>query len=365
MTSVGSRGSSETRGLGEQAEPAAASLRPGPPALCLAASPGGHLTLLQALSGAFSDVRRVWITGVSSQANALRASGEEVHILAAWARDSRGLRGTGANFASAARLARLLKPRLVVTSGAGLVVPFALAARARGSQLVVIETMARVTDASLTGRILAPFARKVLVQWPEMRRAHRNASVCRPALLQPPDDGAASAGPLEDGSVEGTFVSVGTRPEPFDRLLATVDDAINTGLLPRPVRAQSGASRYLPENYTTTPWMSPQEIDAAIKDSRHVVCHGGAAIMASTVRSGRKPIVMPRMKARHEHRTQHQQQIVQRLGDEGLVVPVWDRLEAAHVEAALERPRLTPGRWSQPSLEAAVRGELESVLAGG
>jgi UDP-N-acetylglucosamine transferase subunit ALG13 len=362
MTSVGLRGQAEGRGLGGQAEATGRPPRGGPPELCLAGSPGGHLTLLQALSGAFSDVRRVWITGASSQANALQASGEEVHVLAAWARDSRGLRGTRTNFVSAARLARQLRPRLVVTSGAGLVVPFALAARALGSQLVVIETMARVTDASLTGRILAPFARKVLVQWPEMRKAHRDASVCRPALLEPQTAGSEAGADLPE---EGTFASVGTRPEPFDRLLAAVDHAVGEGLLPQPIRAQSGASRYLPENYSATPWMPPQKIDAAIRDSRYVVCHGGAAIMAATVRSGRKPIVMPRMKARHEHRTQHQQQIVQRLGDEGLVVPVWDRLEASHVEAALEQPRLTADRWSQPSLEAAVRGELEAVLAGG
>ena len=180
-------------------------------------------------------------------------------MLPAWGRDPPGLRGLGPNLRAAARAVRDARPLLVATTGAGLVVPFALMARGAGARLVLVESMARVTDASLTARILAPLAGAVVVQWPEMREVLRGARVCRPALL----DAAGGEAPGPDGARDrgqGTFVSVGTRPEPFDRLLAMVDRSVARGLLPRPVVAQSGVSRYRPRSYSTRPWMAPDEL---------------------------------------------------------------------------------------------------------
>lgn len=329
----------------------------------LAASPGGHLAELRAVRGAFADRRRVWVTGASSQADALREGGEEVHLLPAWGRDPPGVRGFPANLRTALRMVRARPVRVVVTTGAGLVVPYILAARLAGSAIVFIESMARVEDASLTGRIVAPLARVVLVQWPETGQVYHRARVCRPALLEA---GAADAA----GPGSGTFVSVGTRPEPFDRLLAMADRAVAARILPRPVVAQSGASRYRPESYGTTAWMAPPDVERAIMDARYVVCHAGAGMVAAAIAAGHRPLVLPRAREAGEHRTEHQRQLVEKLASLGAVVALEDQI-GDHERQLADAPAgagggagtgSEPASDRLPSVEEVLRAELGAVF---
>ena len=244
--------------------------------------------------------------------------------------------------------------RAVVTTGAGLVVPYVLAARLAGSAIVFVESMARVGDASLTGRIVAPLARTVLVQWPETSRVYRRARVCRPALLEAGANPAAAPG-------SGTFVSVGTRPEPFDRLLAMADRAVAAGILPRPVVAQSGASRYRPESYATTAWMAPPEVERAITDARYVVCHAGAGMVSAAIAAGRRPLVLARARAEGEHRTEHQGQLVAKLAASGAVVALGDEIGERELRLA-DAPARPEGAPPLPSLEEVLRAELAALF---
>lgn len=326
--------------------------RPRP--VLMAASPGGHIALLRAVRGAIADRRRVWVTAASSQAEALAAEGEEVRILPLWARDSRGLRGAGGNLAGAWRIAREVRPALVVTSGAGHVVPVAVACRAHGARLVFTETMARVGDASLAGRLLAPLAARTIVQWPESAGAYRGAVVCRPALLE-------RAGRAQSPRGEGTFVSVGTRPEPFDRLLEVVDRAVAAGVVPEPVLAQAGASGYRPESYATVPWLDPDAVERAIAESRYVVCHAGSAIMAAAVAAGHRPLVLAREPSRGEHRTDHQPQVLELFARRGLIVALGEEITPDDLGAADAPADEAPGSVGDerlPSVESVVRAEV-------
>lgn len=327
--------------------------------VCLAASPGGHMALLRAVAGAFEGCERTWVTGGSSQADALHSSGEDVRLLEAWARDAPGLQTARANLRGAWRVVRDARPELVVTSGAGLVVPFALLARARGARLALVETTARVTGASLSGRILAPPASAVLVQWPELAQAYRGAVVCRPALLE-----ACARSGTGAGERAGTFVSVGTRSEPFGRLLEAVDRAVVGGVLPRPVTAQTGSTPSTAEAFEASAWLSPEEVDRALARSRYVVCHAGSAIVSAAVAAGHRPLVMPRSRARGEHRTEHQRQTLDKLAAAGLVIPLGDEISAAEVSAA-EAPGSPPAGGTLPSVEEVLRAEVESLSRRG
>lgn len=322
--------------------------------LCLAASPGGHIAELQAARQAFAGYARAWVTGASAQADALREAGEQVHLLPLWGRDTDSLRGLVPNLRLSWRLVRRVRPGVVITNGAGLVAPFALMARLAGADLIVIETMARVTKLSLTGRILAPFARTLVVQWSEMRERYPRAIVCRPALLE--------QRPRDTDQHEGTLVSVGTRPEPFDRLLAMVDDAVAAGRLPPPVVAQSGASRYRPRNYSASASLAPAEIDRAMHSARYVVCHGGTGLIAAAIAAGRRPLVLARRRALGEHRTEHQHQIVEKLAGEGAIVALDEQISEREVQLADEPPPAVLAS-SVPSLASTLREHLDGALA--
>ena len=322
--------------------------------MCLAASPGGHIAELMAARGAFAGFRRVWVTGESRQADTLAAQGEDVEHLPPWGRDPPGMRGLPGNLAASTRLAREHRPAVVVTNGAGLVVPFALMARAQGSRLLVAETMARVTDLSLSAKLLAPFAAALFVQWPEAKGRRQRAVVCLPAML---------SAPAHRGGVgEGTFASVGTRPEPFDRLLEVVDRAMRAGHLPTPVTAQSGFSTYRPLSYSADQWLTPDDVEAHLGSARYVVCHAGTGMIASAIAAGHRPLVMARRRAAGEHRTEHQRQIVDRLAAAGAVVSVDEEIGAAELERA-DEPRKAPQRAHVgPPLEEALRRELVNAL---
>ena len=188
------------------------------------------------------------------QADDLERRGERVERLPEYGRSPLKVLP---NLARAFRVLRSVRPAVVVASGASLVVPFCVLARLAGARIVFIETTARVGDASLSGRVIGRLASAVLVQWAETAERYRRAVVCRPALWEQIHRGEAAG--------EGTFVAVGTRREPFDRLLEFVDDAVASGLLPGPVTAQSGHSSYAPRHYDTVAWLTPDQVEAAAR----------------------------------------------------------------------------------------------------
>lgn len=319
----------------------------------LAASAGGHLDLLRAVVPAIDPGRRaVWVTSRSSRGEALRAGREDVELVPEYGRDPRGL---AANLARAAAIIARRRPRLVVTSGAGVVVPLCLLARLAGARLVHVETMARVTSPSATGRLLSRLASRTIVQWPELADALPHATVCEPALLDSIPQGERAGG-------HGTFVAVGTHAQGFPRLLEIVGRALATGVLPRPVVAQTGPATPASSAIEALPYIAADELRRRLSSARVVVCHAGAGIIASALAAGRTPIVAPRLARLGEHVDDHQRQLAGRLADRGLVVQVGDGIGPEHVAAATRPLALpTPGR-SRPAIAEVL---IEEVARAG
>lgn len=311
----------------------------------LAGSPGGHLDLL-AVVGPQLDAPRVWVTSPGPQADDLERRGERVERLPEYGRSPLKVLP---NLARAIRVLRAVRPAVVVASGASLVVPFCLLARLAGARIVFIETTARVGDASLSGRVIGRLAGAVLVQWAETAERYRRAVVCRPALWEQIHRGEAAG--------EGTFVAVGTRREPFDRLLEFVDGAVAAGLLPGPVTAQSGHSTYAPRHYETVAWLTPDQVETAARRARFVVCHSGSGIIGAALRNGRRPLVLPRLRCNGEHVDDHQLQIAQKLEEMGLAVALDGPIEAADVRAAVA-PLPDAARDGAPSVADALRAAV-------
>ncbi len=319
--------------------------------IALAASGGGHLELLTSVDDALDGHSTVWVASPGARASALVECGRTVRELP---NPGRKFLRYGGNLRAA--VAALLKdrPRVVVTSGAGSVVPYSLLARLTGAKVIFIETMARVTNPSASGRVLSRVASTVLVQWPEMERVYKGAIVCRPALCE------AVAPSRNEG--QGTFVAVGTHSEPFDRLLKLVDDAVGKGLLPGPVIAQSGVSTYKPQNFEAQPWLPPDEIEPAIERSRYVVCHAGSGVISSALRAGRRPLVLPRREGYGEHFDDHQIQLARRLDDLGLIVRIQGfTLLPDQLAAADEGPPQAEIRAGFPSVDEALSTAVEAL----
>jgi UDP-N-acetylglucosamine transferase subunit ALG13 len=102
------------------------------------------------------------------------------------------------------------------------------------------------------------------------------------------------------------FVTVGTNHHPFDRLIEWIDRWFEDGGGRRArCLVQSGTSRP-PAHAPWRPYLTADEMEAAMGEAACIVCHGGPTTIIDAGRHGRKPIVVPRLKSLGEHVDDHQ-----------------------------------------------------------
>jgi beta-1,4-N-acetylglucosaminyltransferase len=138
----------------------------------LVCSTGGHLLQLHALRAAWEASDRVWVTFDKSDARSL-LRGERV--LYAYGPTNRNLVNLVRNLALAWKLLRRLRPQVIITTGAGVAVPFCWLGRLQRARVVYVESLSRITTPSLSCRLIAPVATRVYGQWPEFAGAVRRA----------------------------------------------------------------------------------------------------------------------------------------------------------------------------------------------
>lgn len=153
---------------GMQADPRVAS-RP----VLLVASSGGHLLQLVQFRDLWPIEQRRWVTFDRPDARSLLA-GE--FVVPAHHPTNRSLKNLLKNLWLAIRTVRSLKPRAIVTTGAGVAVPFCMVGRLSGAHIVYIESLTRIDKPSLTGRLVEPMAHDFFIQWPELASHYHKAT---------------------------------------------------------------------------------------------------------------------------------------------------------------------------------------------
>jgi UDP-N-acetylglucosamine:LPS N-acetylglucosamine transferase len=140
----------------------------------LVGSSGGHLAQLVALEGWWSGLERHWVSFDTPDAVGLLA-GEPV----TWAHHptTRNARNLLRNTLLAARVLRRERPALVVSTGAGVALPFFVLARLVGARTAYVEVYDRLDTRTLTARLCRPFTDVFCVQWEEQRRLYPDAEL--------------------------------------------------------------------------------------------------------------------------------------------------------------------------------------------
>jgi UDP-N-acetylglucosamine:LPS N-acetylglucosamine transferase len=134
--------------------------------LLLIASSGGHIFEMFCLRRFWGDKDRFWVSFPTADAKHLLAEEAEVH----WAAHPtvRNVPNLLRNLVLAERLLRKNRPDMILTTGSGVAAPFLWIAWLRGIPTVFVESVTRITEISLTARMVKPFASRMLVQWPEL-----------------------------------------------------------------------------------------------------------------------------------------------------------------------------------------------------
>jgi len=138
--------------------------------LLLVCSSGGHLLQLVELRSAWEGYDRVWVSFDKPDVRSL-LTGERV--IRAHGPTNRNVPNLLRNLRLALRTVRAERPSAVLTTGAGVAVPFAWVARLLGVPVLYVESFTRIDALSLSGRMIAPVARQVYVQWPELAARSR------------------------------------------------------------------------------------------------------------------------------------------------------------------------------------------------
>lgn len=138
--------------------------------MALVCSPGGHLQQMLALRPAWDGFERFWVTLEGPDVEVLLAQ-ERVRL--AHGPTNRSVMNLFRNLWLAWTVLRRERPAAVLSTGAGLAVPFLILGRLLGSRTIYVESLTRTESLSLSGRMVYPFVAEFYVQWPGTTRLGR------------------------------------------------------------------------------------------------------------------------------------------------------------------------------------------------
>jgi UDP-N-acetylglucosamine--N-acetylmuramyl-(pentapeptide) pyrophosphoryl-undecaprenol N-acetylglucosamine transferase len=278
----------------------------------LVASTGGHLVelllLRDRLRPAVDDV--VWVTFDGPQARTLLAGETVVHVPYMAPRDVVAL---SRNCTAAWRMLRRVRPSRVVSTGSGIALAYLPLAVAMGIPTHYIESAARTSGPSLTGKLLARMPRvhrySQTPSWASDRWRYRGSVL----------DGFASE--MRDpppAGVRRVVVTVGTiAPYGFRRLLRKLIE-----ILPPDAEVlwQSGSTPVDGLGITARAMLPADELSHAMEEADVVVAHAGLGTALSAFLAGACPVLVPREQIFEEHVDDHQVSTAEDLGHRGLCV---------------------------------------------
>jgi beta-1,4-N-acetylglucosaminyltransferase len=141
--------------------------------VALIASSGGHIYEMFCLKGFWETKERFWVTFKTSDAEYLLRDEKTVF----WAAHPtvRNIKNLIKNLFLSWRVLRTMRPDVILTTGAGVAAPFLWIGRLLGIRTVFVESITRITELSLTAKLVYPVVDRLLVQWEELAEKYSKA----------------------------------------------------------------------------------------------------------------------------------------------------------------------------------------------
>ncbi|MGI8817263.1 MAG: glycosyltransferase [Pseudonocardia sp.] len=285
----------------------------------LIATTGGHLTQLVGLAERIPpDPDTVWVTHANEQSTSLLVDRDVEFVPYVGVRDVRGVLRT---VRQARSLYRRRRPTRAVSTGSGIALGYLPYFAARGVECHYIESAARVSGPSLTGRVL---------RWvPGVRTYTQYRHWSGPHW---PYGGsgfdAYEAVPVDRplGDRLRVVVTVGTAAEfPFRRLVVALAGVLGPGGglekavgVPVEVLWQTGCTPVDDLPIRATPFLPSSDLAAALAAADIVVSHAGTGSALANLAAGRFAVMVSRMAAFGEAGDDHQSELAEELVRQGL-----------------------------------------------
>ena len=281
--------------------------------ICLACGPGGHLTEMLKLDIVYRNYDHYFVTHKRTDSEGVSKKERAYFIRAPYRRPHNVI----INFLQSLRIFLKEKPDLVLATGAGIVLSTCLIAKLFNKPVIHVECSAQVYKPSLLGIIISPITDLTVVQWKPLLEQYKKARYGRLIF----DLTNREINLYEEEEL--IFVTVGTTPEDFSRLLRKVDELAEHEI-PERVVMQTGYTKYKPKHCEYFQFLEIDEYKKVVRRSKMVITHGGVGSISNSLNLGKRTIVVPRLSKFGEHANNHQLQIAKELESEGLVSVVYD-----------------------------------------
>lgn len=159
--------------------------------------------------------------------------------------------------------------------------------------------------------------------------------------------------------------TVGTHPDPFDRLVRAAEQLAAEG---HQVVVQAGNSTVPTPHCERHALLTPEALQREIEAADEVVSHAGPATLLQVLEAGKVPLVVPRRPEHGEHVDHHQVAFVEHVRDRVHVVDHPHQLPQAllrheAVVARLRQPAVDRSRSEAFALDAGAR--IEALIDRG
>lgn len=144
--------------------------------ILLISSTGGHFNAMRKLQPFWSKYECCWVTFKTTSTEST-LDGENVYW--AYGPTNRNLINLLCNLYLAHKIIKKEKPEFVMSTGAGVAVPFIILAKLYGIKTAFIESFSRVQELSLSARLTLPFTDSLYVQWEELASKYPKAHLIR------------------------------------------------------------------------------------------------------------------------------------------------------------------------------------------
>jgi len=223
-----------------------------------------------------------------------------------------------ANMTATRRLLRSDRFDRVVTTGSAMALSVLLQARAQGISCHWIESSARATGPSLTGRIVSRVPGMHLYtqypSWSDERWAYRGSVLdAYRAVPRPPPPG---------GKARRVVVTFGTmKTYDFRRALDALLQILPEVLAPdAEILWQTGVTNVSGLEIAAHRTLPAAQMRQSMREADLVVAHAGVGSALTALDEGRAPVLLPRLKRYREMVDDHQLMIAAELSGRGLAV---------------------------------------------
>lgn len=142
--------------------------------LCFAASSGGHFEQLSMLKPLMDKYESCVVTEETKYKAVIR--GQKMYYMHQINRKEKSmLFWMIVNTFKSLKLMIVEKPDVVITTGVLAMIPLCLLAKLLGKKLVYIESFAKITSPTETGKLMYKFADQFYVQWESMLQHYPNS----------------------------------------------------------------------------------------------------------------------------------------------------------------------------------------------